>query len=331
MNTQSDITDRSMWRGKSISERRRALKEVFVLHACAKRTVEWIEWEMKARLAEARANGALLICPSGAGKTALARYMARRYPDVVTDELTIRSVVYLNVPLSVTASSFGTALLDAIGDPLPTKGNAEVKLKRGIHLLNVCKARLIFVDNFQDIPERRAGCGVREIGNWVRNLIEGSESSLVVAMGTEAATIVRDSNPQLKRRMQACLSMPYFDIRSTKGRSEFRSLLAKLDDQLPLAEFSQISSEAIAPRLAIASNGILDYLMKLLLNAVSRAVEGQRESITMEDLERAFVDSHQIAAEGGNPFSCHHPGSLLDRAGQLFYADDKERRRHVRV
>lgn len=315
----SMVTSRPSWKGRSATERRQSLDSMFVLHRNVRQVVDWIERELDARAADRRGNGALLIAPSGAGKTALAKYLGALHPDVVTPELTTRPVVSMSVPSSASPSSLGGALLAALGDPLPNTRPSEKRQERALKLIKACRTQLITIDNFHDIPARRREIGVQAAGNWVRDLIEQAGPTLVLAMGMREAEIVRDSNGQLGRRMQARLELPHFDISERGGLREWCELLRMVDAQLPLAGESRLYEPRLAARLALATNGILDYLMQLLKNAIQRAVERGNECLEMDDLRIAFTDTHQTAATGTNPFAANYDGRPLNEPGQPFY------------
>ena len=217
---------------------------------------------------------------------------------------------------------------------MPGLGDADDKVERFVRLLQACETIIIAIDDFQDVPEKRHEAGVQEIGNWVRDLITEYFKGLVLVFGTEPAAIVRDSNQQLRRRMQARFELPEFSLETPDQMKAFKSLINTIDRCLPLAESSQLDTGKVLKRIERATGGNLDYIMKLLTKALMRAVERGSERIDLVDLEGAFVDQHQVAAYNGNPFAEAFVDAPLDQPGQIFFtvkAEEKSSKKKPKV
>lgn len=225
----------------------------------------------------------------------------------------------LLIPKSPNANSLGAALLKALGDPAYRAGNAQEKFERIEVLLNAVEARVIAIDNFQDIPARRRIRGISEIGDWFRDLCSMKFPGVILAFGTEEAAIVRDSSTQLRRRMQARFELPVFSIETPTDVKRWKWLLGEIDLRLPMAEDSNLNESKMAVRIAVACGGNFDYLMKLLEKAMMSAVNRGSERIEMEDLLKGFDTQHQVSAEGGNPFKEDFTSTRLNLPGQIFH------------
>lgn len=225
------------------------------------------------------------------------------YPDIVTDELTIRRVVHFAVPPRPSSVSMSSAILEALGDPLWDKGRVDVLEKRAIRLLKGCQTEIILLDNTHDIPERRAAKGVREVGNWIRTIID-RVPALFVSLGAKQGKEVFRANNQARRRGPARVSIAYFDYRTPTGLSRLMRFLLELDICLPLSEMCNLSALNTAKRIGIASNGIPDYIVKIVTEALEFAVKQHREQIVWEDLyigvKKLFEDN---CLDNLNPFS----------------------------
>ncbi|MDT3678873.1 MAG: TniB family NTP-binding protein [Burkholderiaceae bacterium] len=310
--------NRTKWLGRTLAVRLVDFNKIYVVHEAVGRVVAHIKRELILCEAKGRASGILVIGASGAGKTSLIAYIKRIYPDQVSPTLTCRPVVSFSIPAMPSPNSMGAALLGALGDPLPTKGNALEKMNRAAILLNTVGTKIVAIDNFQDVPTRRKARGVEQIASWLRDLCDLPFPGVVMAFGTKDAAAVRDAHKELLRRMQARLELPLFALDTPKQAAAFKRLLNLIDESLPLAEQSGLSSRALAARLYRATNGNLDYLIKLLEKALVCAVARGAERIEMGDLEAAFLQQHQVAAEGGNPFSEDYDGKELREPGQIF-------------
>lgn len=313
------VYDRSQWKNRPIQSRLDWLESQFIPHDDLTRLVTWVERELMVCQARQKGSGVLVIAPSGAGKTTAIKHLKSLYPDDITDTLTVRSFVFFKIPKSPTPKALGTALLQALGDPCAEVGGAQQKFERARLLLLSCKTRVIAIDDFQDVPARRKAPGVREIGDWMRDLCEIEFPGVVLAFGTEEAAVVRDVNLQLRRRMQARIEFKAFSTKTTPEANKFKSLIKAIDDVLPLAEVSDLGDTGTLARIGLATGGNFDYIMKLLAKALMRAVAANRERILMEDLKAAFEDQHQVAAFHGNPFSSDFNGDHLTQPGQIFH------------
>lgn len=310
--------DRAHWANASLSDRLEKFGEIFIKHKAIKKVVDFVETELVLRQVEQRANGVLVIAGSGSGKTSFVKFLKRQYPDDETPTSSTRPVVCFKVPAVPSQSSMGSALLKALGDPLYDRGSWEEKKDRAEALLLKASTIIIAIDDFQDVPSKRKAQGVKHISNWIRDLCDFKFPGLVFALGTEEAAVVRDAHIQLRRRMQARFELPVFSMKSDTDIKSFLSLLELVDRRLPLAQHSELKNMKLARSLIAATNGILDYLMKLLARALMRAVQRGSECIERVDLELAFEDLHQVAAEAGNPFAVDWNGEALTGPGQIF-------------
>jgi hypothetical protein len=301
-----------------LKDRLQHFKSIYVKHRSIGKITKFIERELMLRQVEERATGVLVIAGSGSGKSSFVDFLKRQYPDDDTPTLSIRPVVCFRIPSVPSPSSMGSALLKALGDPTHDRGNWEEKRDRAENLLRKAQTIIVAIDDFQDVPSKRKARGVEHIANWIRDVCDFEFPGLVVALGTEQAAVVRDAHEQLLRRMQPRFELPVFSMDSVDGVKRFRTLLDLVDEQLPLGSSSDLNSMQLAQPLIAATNGILDYLMKLLLRALVRAVERKSERIEKVDLELAFEDLHQVAALAGNPFSAGWSGESLMGPGQIF-------------
>jgi energy-coupling factor transporter ATP-binding protein EcfA2 len=317
--------NRATWAGKALPLRLSALDQLFVKHDAVKRILDYIQLELPIRAVQGRATGLLIVASSGAGKSRLVEYLKKLFPDEVTLTLTKRLVVSFKIPPSPSPKSLGEELLLQLGDPEYNVGTAKVKFDRIRKLLKKVGTIILTIDDFQDVPAKRGVRGVEQIACWIRDLCDIDFPGIVIALGTEEAVVVRDAHGQLLRRMQARLELPAFTLDSDDAKKRFKQLLNQIDGSLPMAERSNLDDSVMMVRLYRATNGSLDYLMKLLGKAIARAVARGSERIELRDLEQGFCDQHQVAASGGNPFSANYKGDELTQHGQIFYRANQEK------
>jgi hypothetical protein len=262
-----------------------------------------------------------VIGESGAGKSTFARRLCARHPPVWTATATHLPTVYMRVPSVPTEKSMGNALLEAMGHP-DRGGTATVLRSRAVQLMRSCRVRRLIIDDFQDIPATRIK-GVQRMGDWLRAIIDATPC-VVIAMGTPAALVVRDSNEQLQRRMQAIHQLLPFLATGTDKASyrdsvrRWSKLMATIDARLPLAEASLLSSPSLAPRLLQGTNARFGHLSALLMQGIRCAVEAGSERIELAHLHTAFRRTFGSAADRGNPFDLDYDGEPLTSSGQAF-------------
>ena len=225
---------REHWRHRPLFERLVAMEAVFIKHKSVVAILKFVERELVLARIKGESSAALVIAPSGGGKSRLIRCLGDIYPRSETETQSLRPVIRFKIPKVLTLKGMGEALLVALGDPMPGLGDADDKVERFVRLLQACETIIIAIDDFQDVPEKRHEAGVQEIGNWVRDLITEYFKGLVLVFGTEPAAIVRDSNQQLRRRMQARFELPEFSLETPDQMKEFKSLINTIDRCLPL-------------------------------------------------------------------------------------------------
>lgn len=311
------------WHGISLDTRAKFLTTVFWVSTDDTKGVEDALTDCLEQVALYQlSEGMLVIGESGSGKTWLCKMLARKYPDKELEDRTLRPFVVMKVPHPCSKPGLTTALLEALKDPEPTQGTQRKRFERAIGLFSDCAVRILAVDNFHDIPERRDKHGVRLVGNWFRDLIEEHVKVVFLPLGTKDAQEVRISNNQVRRRVPTVKRLDYFTLTTTDGQRRWVKLLFEIDLALPLAEFSDLAKAPLNSRLFIASNGVFDYLMKLIRRAIPIAVKAGRERIELCDLHVAYRSMHGDVEEASNPFSDKFVQRELTQIDDPFYAFD---------
>lgn len=338
-NEQCDSLTRECWRGKPWIERIHKFRSTYVQHE-AVRAAKCIMDQKLREIDESdhKGNGTdflnepktlgigmMLIGESGAGKSAFASFILERHPRVEAMQQTFVPAIYFRIPPNVSPKAMAQALLKALGHR-DTKGNATDLFERCVGLCKACGVKIILIDDFQDIPARRVR-GIAAIGDWIRQLID-AVPALVIAMGTPDAEVVRDSNEQVRRRMQATARLlpflnggdaPLTPYGMQENMQRWQSLLRDLDRHLPMAESSELDDPMTALLLLRGSNASYGHLNSLLIHAMEIAVSQGMEKLTRDHLHLAFGRTFGEAAKHGNPFSADYLGDPLTHPGQAFH------------
>ncbi len=314
----SALARKSSWRDRPLTERAHAFTEIVVPHPSFVKICEAVNHRSSRVRLWRKSDGAVVIAPTGTGKTFLAKYIAAQRPDRDHQEGTEKPVIYFSVPSGPTLATMSKALLRGMGDPLPDKGTHNSRTERIVELLNACKTEILLVDNVHDIPEHRRLTGVRGIGNWIRDLMDAIPM-LVMLLGAHSAISLSENNEQVRRRNPGQYHMPYFSVDTKEDVQIFRRFLVECDNRLPMADPSPLGDPETVIRMHCATFGVIDYVMELLGEALIIAVESNRESICLDDLKQAF-DMMFADAALDNPFKQSFVPRRLDQPGDLFHA-----------
>ncbi|MEN2673144.1 ATP-binding protein [Herbaspirillum huttiense] len=278
--------------------------------------------EIKRRASRCEIEGAgagiLVLAPSGAGKTHLCRFLKAQWPDHIVGSSTNIPVIKFDIPSRPSDRAMGRALLISIGDPLWNSGTAMELMLRIQHLIPRIGTRIILIDNVQDIPDQRREIGIRQIGNWLRTLIEVSKC-LVVLLGTPSAAKIIYANSQLKRRTVKQLHLDYFHFDSERERKTFVRFVQSIWTKLPIAERDEEIDPDLIAEIHYATFGIPDYIFQLFIESIGLMHQDGRERLTREDFARAFPVIHKDAVSKAlNPFLPNGPKRPLTEEFEPF-------------
>lgn len=270
----------------------------------------------RGRLANV-AEGLLLVAQTGSGKTTVLEYYERRFPRETTRKGFHIPVLRVDTPESPTVKSLAEAILYALKDPGAAKGTATEKTNRIIHFFKECYVELLMIDEFQHFFDGRWNAESRRISDWLKNLINKVNIPVVLA-GLPRAISVVNSNPQLRRRFGAPHYMKPFGFDTENEKREFRAILKGIRQALPV-ECIDISEVNIASRFYFATHGLLDYVVKIIDDAVSRKCNAQKDLLSLNDFAEAFKRTVWLnAPDLLNPFLANTKLRLLNKPLEPF-------------
>ncbi|GHO75239.1 hypothetical protein KSD_30100 [Ktedonobacter sp. SOSP1-85] len=288
-------------------ERLRWVEQMRVFYPLWKEISEEIQrcHQMKAIAAEPQCM--LLVGPSGAGKSTLVSSYAQRHPAIVTDKVTLRSVVMATIPSPASISNLETALLSALGDPAATRGTIGAREYRLIrYFKEICNVDLLILDELQHFVDRDNQKILQTASNWLKTFVKETKvSCILVGLQGEAEDVV-DANPQLARLFGDPYILAPFEWDETRPENtinKFRIFLSELEKLLPLKEPSYLANYETALRCFAACDGIISYLMALIRRATYLALEKDCEHLDLDFLSKAFTQ--RLAGERRgipNPF-----------------------------
>jgi hypothetical protein len=263
------------------------------------------------------AEGLLFVAQTGSGKTTVLQYYENMFPREQTRRGTRIPVLRVDTPEAPTVKSLAEAILFAMGDPAAAKGTATSKTNRIIHFLKECGVELLFIDEFQHFYDGRRTSESTRVTDWVKNLINRAGIPVVLS-GLPRSISVVNANPQLRRRYGAPHYMQPFGFDTQDERLEFRGVLKVIQSRLPVPCID-LSEGNMAQRFYFASHGLLDYVVKIIDDAVSRVETGSVESLTQKSFEISFRRTIWLnAPDHLNPFSTAPTLRLLNKTLEPF-------------
>lgn len=239
---------------------------------------------------------------SGAGKSTLVEYYAKQYPRRYTEAGAVIPVLLTKVFTPATVKGMVTNFLSDLGDPCATRGSKVAQTIRIVKLLKACKVELILLDEFSDLIDRRTDTVMQDAAQWLRQLVDAVDISVVV-IGLPSAERILHVNSQLRRRFSARKDLKAFEWETIDNRKNFRKLLYAIELQLPFAEPSNLADSDIAFRTYCASHGLIGYIMKIICSAAVYAIRENGNRITLDLLAEAYDEEvSRVDPNKGNPY-----------------------------
>lgn len=261
----------------------------------------------------------LITGVSGCGKSTLRKEYAKRCPRQELDDRTKITVLHLELPSQPTIKNVAERILIAMGDPFAEKGSAEGKTARIIKLMRECYVELVMLDEFQHFVDN-AGVKVEsKVADWLKHLINSTKVPFVL-LGLPRCERILEVNEQLRRRFTPKIALYPFKLSDANSRRQFGGLLQSLQKNLPFEARSVLVDKEVIPLIYYATFGLIDYVMKLIAEAIFIALSEGQLSIDEKVLERAFRDAIWRDADGArNPFNSQFQPRVLNRIGEPFY------------
>jgi len=197
----------------------------------------------------------------------------------------------VKAPPKPTVKGLVENMLLAIGDPKFDKGTEQVKTNRLLLLMQRCKTRMFIIDEFQHFVDKGSSKIAFHVADWLKMVLDQSRVSVVVA-GLPICLDVLRGNEQLAGRFMAPVFLPRFDWLNDDLREEFQAILTTFHEEIAKHfDTPDFSTDEMAFRFHCASGGLIGYLAKILRTAIWMAVDQDRKSISLDDLNIALVMS----------------------------------------
>ncbi len=300
-----------------------SLRKTLLLHTRYKSALKQIA-ELHQYSKVNSVGGGFLICgPSGVGKSTILEQYLEHFPRVERQHITTIPVLYVTTPASPTVKSFAQAILLALGYRKALRVSGEEMTFRIYQLFKACAVEMILIDEFQHFYYAHSVIEFRRISDWLKNMISVSEIAVVLC-GLPEAEMVVFSNEQLARRFSSRLNLSAFKLDDESDFIEFRAVMKGFQQVLPISVEEPLYEANISRRFLVASNGLLDYVRKILEGSVVIAGDVGLSKLDMSIYAAAFRRNVWPGVPDRlNPFHPESPIRSLTRTGEPFYSAAK--------
>lgn len=253
---------------------------------------------------------------SGVGKTTLISQMKLSYPDTVTKITKTIPVLVIQTPSKPTVKNFAEAFLVGLEDPLAAKGTAIEKTMRVIQLAKGKGVKMVIVDELQHFVDHGVANALREVSDWLKGLIDELNVPSVL-VGLERSVQILSCNEQLRRRFSHGISLDSFSIGTREQLIVFAKVIQELSRLLPLEPKMKLSEELVT-RFYYATNGLIDYVVKLLSGAMEKVMFENKPEINAKVLQAVFKERVWFDCDSElNPFHKEFVEQTLDKQANM--------------
>lgn len=228
---------------------------------------------------------------AGVGKTTLQKNYEAQYPRYIADDGVVIPVLTVKAPVSATIRSLSSKMLEKLGDPgfgTGTTNNLSMRIHK---FVKECKVELIILDEFQHFIDSESKKVLLNTANWLKELINETQVPVVlIGMPYSECIFNATDGNQLGRRFKNRASLEPFSWGSQEAIKEFRTFLLTIDKSLPLPQLSQLQTNDTAFRIMYATDGIIDYVIKLVTNACEYAIERDLPCLDNQLLSESFIE-----------------------------------------
>lgn len=260
----------------------------------------------------------LCVGQSGTGKSTLKDEMVDRYPLVEGEHCIYQPVLTVNTPSKPTVRNMAEALLMSLQEPFYSRGSAMEKTHRIFTLMRQQQVKMLIVDELNHFVDRGKHSDIQDVSDWLKSVIDQTEVSCAL-IGLHRCEAILAHNEQLRRRFSVRLELNPFSVRSPQDLQAFAALIKMYDNMLGFPERMSLT-ESFVRTVFYATNGIIDYVRKLLCGAAELAASDGTNQITLHHLERAFTTFVWDKGVGKfNPFNAKFKNISLDKPGMPFH------------
>lgn len=232
-------------------------------------------------------EGLLIYGQHGSGKSTVIEHYLRLFPHVRRGGVMHIPVLRVLTPETPSVVSLSDAILGSLDQTLPPRGSAAAKLNKIVHFFQVCRVELLILDEFHHFYDSHRVQEGRRVSDWLKNLMNLT-GVCVVLVGLPRSVAALNINPQLRRRFNAPLHHREFEFKSLDAQREYRTLLRAIEELLPVKFERSLAEPLVARQMYYATHGLIDYVVRIIDDAVSMSGAKKGDLISNVNLSMAF-------------------------------------------
>ncbi len=247
---------------------------------------------------------AMLLGPPRLGKSLLIELLLADFPAYHSDQgVKVIPVVRVVTPTRPTKKAIAEAIISALDTRRYGRYSVEQATARAVFLLGTAKVRVLLFDEIQHVVERNTETSWYEVADWLKNLSEALNLSLLF-VGLPTAREMLSVNHQLRDRAISPYIIYPYNWNQPGDIHEFCRCLLSLSQVLAQQGFAlpDMANIKIVRCCYAATQGRYGMVIKLFEEARHQAEKAETKIISMQTLADAFRVSIWNEGELVNPF-----------------------------
>ncbi|MBB1507058.1 TniB family NTP-binding protein [Pseudoalteromonas sp. SG41-1] len=246
----------------------------------------------------------LIVGDSGSGKTTLLKKFKTHFNEQYANAAPIESseqACYIRSPSNMSPLDLYRAILKGFGEPGLIEGT-EVQLRNRIaKQMQTKRYRVLLFDEFQQVVEKVGIKSVRQIADYLKELVDEFNVYLVFA-GTSKVQNLLSINEQFASRNSLTIKKSLLSVSTIDNYRIYVSYLLTLNNSL---NFTQIdfTDPTINLPLFAATKGDLRQLTQTLSKAILYAANRHRDEMLKSDLVSTYTPTLIKGRLQANPYT----------------------------
>lgn len=250
-------------------------------------------------------KAALILGPSGVGKTRISEEFQRRNDGDRTEENLSKGIYPLpriGMESGPTTRTTAKAIYEEVTGLFDTRGTEDEFKARLAKVIREAGVRGIILDEIHHLVDERAQSAQHRtnVANFLKRL---TEHCPLFIFGTRKASALLSNNPEWSRRISYSVELDAYPFRKKSEKQFFQGIVARL--LKPVADVDcriLVQPEGLA-QLHAATQGRLGFILPLLEKSLRYARRENSTALVSSHLSRAFRTSATWEKGDLDPFA----------------------------
>ena len=274
-----------------------------------------------------KAKCTMILGESNTGKTEAVKSYKKLFPDVVTEEKTVKTVLYIQLEEKITPKGIIILMLHELG---VHRGGSEVERKQALHsLLESTGVSLIIVDEIQHVLPEHGIASTQACADFFKTLLDKSKIPVVFVGLPKSLRLFEVYMPKLLNRKTKNTENIPLTIHREQDQLKHRALNGYMVSPMEcesnawssiLTEYSKmlgakgniLSKQNVQLRLWVATTGYIGRLSNVIEQALEQL--DTNENLTLEHFDTAYEIANTWNKSSFNPFGGDVTSTQLNAA-----------------